>query len=254
MTANNKVRADELLVRQGICETRSQAKHLILSGKVFYNKEIVENPGKMFVKNTILEAKAMPFVSRAGEKLEGFLNHFSIDVIDKYALDVGASTGGFTDCLLQRGASSVTCVDVGHGQLHTKLLHDPRVKNFEKINARNLTAEQIGGQLFEIIVIDLSFISLTKVLPNVWELLKDGGILIALIKPQFESTREEVSKNWGIIRDTKIHDQVIRKIIKFSEEKLLKSNLIGYIASPIKGGDGNQEFLIGFRKEVSKRE
>lgn len=247
----SKVRADELLVRQGVCETRSQAKNLILAGRVFYNKVVVEKNGKMFAADSVFEIPVMPaFVSRAGEKLEGFLNHFGIDVSDKNALDVGASTGGFTDCLLQRGAYGVTCVDVGHGQLHAKLLNDARVINFEKINARELTAEQVGGRLFEIIVVDLSFISLKKVLPRVWNLLKDGEILIALIKPQFESNKEEVSRTSGIIKDPKIHERIVNEIIKFGAEELLGSSLIGWVASPIKGGDGNQEFLIGFRKEL----
>lgn len=251
MDSNSKVRADELLVRQKICETRSQARNLILSGKVFLNKELIEKPGKAFAGDSVFEVSAMPaFVSRAGEKLEGFLNHFKIDVTDKNGLDVGASTGGFTDCLLQRGASTVTCVDVGHGQLHAKLLSDPRVRNFEKINARELTSEQIGQKVFEIIVIDLSFISLKKVLPRVWNLLGCEGILIALIKPQFESTKEEVSRTSGIIKDPEIHERIVNDIIKFGEEELLGSSIIGWIASPIKGGDGNQEFLIGFRKKL----
>lgn len=251
MASSSRIRIDELLVKQGVCETRSQARNLILAGKVFCNNELVEKPGKMFTEDKVFEVSQMPaFVSRAGEKLESFLNHFNINPSNKDALDIGASTGGFTDCLLQRGASTVTCVDVGHGQLHAKLLHDPRVTNFEKINARDLTAEQIGGKLFEIVVVDVSFISLKKVLPTVWNLLTDNGILIALIKPQFESTKEEVSRTSGVIKDPNIHERIINGIIKFGEEELLKSTLIGWIASPIKGSDGNQEFLVGFKKNT----
>lgn len=251
MASSDKMRADELLLRQKVCETRSQAKNLILSGKVFFNKQVIEKPGKIFAGDSIFEISAMPpFVSRAGEKLEGFLSHFDIDVSCKNALDVGASTGGFTDCLLQRGVYSVSCVDVGHGQLHSKLLNDPRVKNFEKINARNLTAEQVGQKSFEVIVVDLSFISLKKVLRKIWAMLEEGGILIALIKPQFESTKEEVSRVSGIIKDPKIHERIVDDIMQFGIVELTKSSLIGWMASPIKGGDGNQEFLIGFKKST----
>ncbi len=251
MTSDGKMRADELLLKQKICETRSQAKSLILSGKVFFNKQLIEKPGKIFAEDSIFEISAMPpFVSRAGEKLEGFLNYFDIDVSCKNALDVGASTGGFTDCLLHRGVETVTCIDVGHGQLHPKLLNDPRVENFEKINARNLTPEQVGQKSFEIIVVDLSFISLKKVLPKIWDLLEGEGVLIALIKPQFESTKEEVSRVSGIIKDPTIHKRIVDDIIQFGTLELAKSSLIGWIASPIKGGDGNQEFLVGFKKST----
>lgn len=245
-----KIRADELLVEEGICETRSQARNWILGRKVFVGGEVLRKPGKLLWRGTVFSIVAQSiYVSRGGEKLEAFLDEFGISVFGKTALDVGASTGGFTDCLLQRGVSSVVCFDVGHGQLHEKLLGDVRVRNFEKMNARVVTLEELGGECFDIMVIDLSFISLKKVLGNLWSFLKPGGICIALIKPQFESSREEVRHGQGIIRDVKIHERVVNEVINFIEGELDLSKIIGWIPSPIEGGEGNKEFLVGFWKE-----
>lgn len=249
MSSTNKIRADELLVKKGLCESRSLARSLILSGKVTINNELIGKPGKMILQDTPLSVSSLPpYVSRSGEKLEAFLNHFKIDLSEKHILDVGASTGGFTDCLLQKGALSATCIDVGHSQLHPKLLNNPQVTNLEKINARNLSSNQLPRKTYDIIVIDLSFISLTKVLPNLWHFLEPQGILIALIKPQFEATKAEIDKVAGILKDPQTHQRIVNEIIQFCLKQLPQSNLIGWIPSPLKGTDGNQEFLIGLNK------
>ena len=163
-------------------------------------------------------------------------------------LDVGASTGGFTDCCLQRGARSSTCVDVGRAQLHNKLVQDPRVTNIEKTNARSLKAGDLPDDSYPRIVMDISFISLTKVLPAVWAFLQPGGCLIALVKPQFEARKEEVDAGRGIIRDPAIHERILQEVTDFALSKLPGTRLIGSMDSPIKGTDGNREFLIGLEK------
>lgn len=249
MTDSNKMRADELLVKKGLCETRSQARNYILEGKVLIDGEVLKKPGKTIPLDSNLTVSSPTlFVSRAGEKLSAFIEHFDIDPSGKTVLDVGASTGGFTDCMLQNGAKSVVCVDVGHGQLHKKLQEDLRVTNIEKVNARELQANQLPAKEYEMIVMDLSFISLTKVLGNIWQFLENGGVLIALIKPQFELTREEVNKNSGVIKDPEQHEKVLNGIREYCLEALEGVEFIGEIPSPIKGGDGNQEFLIGLKK------
>lgn len=249
MKAQSNIRADELLVQQRLCETRSQGKRLILSGKVTLNSNIITKHGKLLPSNSqLILSSPLPYVSRAGEKLEAFLNYFNVDPSNKHILDIGASTGGFTDCLLQKNALSATCVDVGHSQLHPKLLQDSRVINIEKVNARTLPSSILPHAQYDIIVIDLSFISLTKVLPHIWTFLKPDGILIALIKPQFEASKEEVGRAHGIIKDPLIHNRVLNEILHFCLTHLQKSALIGHIPSPLKGTDGNQEFLIGLNK------
>lgn len=249
MPTKTHIRADELLLKQGLCESRSQAKNLILSAKVTLNSILITKPSKMIPSNSLLTLSSPPpYVSRAGEKLEAFLNHFNIDPSNKHILDIGASTGGFTDCLLQKHASSATCVDVGHSQLHPKLLQDPRVTNLEKVNARTLPPSLLPYPSYDIIVLDLSFISLTKVLSHIWSFLKPSGILIALIKPQFEATKEEVDHASGIIKDPSIHNRILNELLQFCLTHLPNATLIGHIPSPIKGTDGNQEFLIGLNK------
>jgi len=245
-----KQRLDELLTNRGLAESRAQAKGFILSGKVRSGTQVLDKPGKTYPEDIELELLQPPrFVSRGGEKLLGFLNRYPMVLTEKHGLDVGASTGGFTDCMLQHGASDVVCVDVGRAQLHNKLLQDPRVTNLEKINARYLTAEQLPRPDYDIIVMDLSFISLKRVLPAVWPLLKPGGRMISLIKPQFEAGKEEVDKGHGIIRDPEVHQRVLQEIITFASEELSRAKEIGRIESPIKGTDGNTEFLVGWDKQ-----
>lgn len=244
-----KIRLDELLVAKGLSESRSQAKALIMAGKVRYGTEILDKPGKTYPENLEIEIETPPrFVSRGGEKLEAYLNTFCIKVEGLYALDIGASTGGFTDCLLQRGIISSTCVDVGHGQLHSKLQNDPRVTNFEKINARVLNEYKLPRDHYDIIVMDLSFISLKKVLPAAWSFLAPQGRLIALVKPQFEAEKKDADKGRGIIRDEALQQSILQDITEFALHELNGSMKEGSIPSPIKGTSGNQEFLLGLIK------
>ena len=244
-----KRRIDELLVEQGLCESRSRAKALVLAGKVRLGTERIDKPGRTLPETARPEIEIPPrFVSRGGEKLEGFLDHFSIAMEGCHLLDVGASTGGFTDCALQRGALGATCVDVGRAQLHNKLLRDPRVTNLEKLNARHLSADDLPRPRYPRIVMDLSFISLRKVLPAVWPLLEPDGCLVALVKPQFEARREEVDAGRGIIRDTAVQERIRREIEAFALSALPGATCIGSMESPICGTDGNREFLIGLSR------
>ena len=245
-----KIRLDELLVLKNLVASRSQAKAMILAGKVMLGTQRLDKPGQTIPADSEISLLEPPkFVSRGGEKLEGFIEHFKLSFKDKTVLDVGASTGGFTDCALQNGAIHSTCVDVGRAQLHNKLRQDSRVKNLEKLNARYLRKEDLPFQVYPRIVMDLSFISLKKVLPNVWNFLEPDGVLIALVKPQFEAEKDEVDLGKGIIKSEAIHNRVLNDIIEFSLSELESSELIGSIPSPIKGTDGNKEFLIGLLKK-----
>lgn len=244
-----KLRLDELLVARGLAESRAQAKALIMSGRVLRGTERLDKPGKEFPSDLELVVEQPPrFVSRGGEKLAGYLERFPFDLRGAHVLDVGASTGGFTDCALQAGAADVVCVDVGRAQLHAKLRSDPRVTNLEKINARHLSAKDLPRSDFDAIVMDLSFISLRTVLPAVWPLLRSSSTLVALVKPQFEAGKAEVDKGRGVIRDTAVQEAVLAGIITFATESLPGATLIGSMDSPITGADGNREFLIGLRK------
>lgn len=249
MASSPKIRLDELVVEKGLAETRSQAKALILAGKVMLGTERLDKPGRTLPLDSLVRVEQPPrFVSRGGEKLEGFLNQFHISMEGLPLLDVGASTGGFTDCCLQRGAVSATCVDVGRAQMHNRLVQDPRVLNLEKTNARHLKPGDLPRDSYPRIVMDLSFISLTKVLPAVWPFLEPGGCLIALVKPQFEARKEEVDAGRGIIRDPAIHQRILSEILDFALSELPGAELIGTMDSPIQGTDGNREFLAGLRK------
>ncbi len=251
MNSVKKIRADELLFRSGKAESRSQAKILIMAGKVRSGPDsLIAKPAQMLPETTELFVEAPPrFVSRGGEKLAGALERFGVPVSGLNALDIGASTGGFTDCLLQNGAASVVCVDVGHGQLHAKLRNDPRVVSFEKVNARRLDETTLPRERYDLVVGDLSFISLKKVLIPAWNRAEEGGALIMLIKPQFEASREEVSKTGGVIRDPAVHERVVAEILAFAEENLAGFSLVGVCESPVLGGDGNKEFLFCARKK-----
>ena len=246
-----KMRLDELVVQRGWCETRSQAKAIILAGKIRRGSHILDKPGKVYRTDTAIGIIEPPrFVSRGGEKLEGFLSAYSIPITETYCLDVGASTGGFTDCLLQRGAKSVVCIDVGRAQLHSKLKADKRVQNLEGLNARYLSPEQLPFPSYSIVVMDLSFISLQKVLPAIWPLLKKNGFLIMLIKPQFEADKRTVDAGRGVIRNPSIHQAVVKQIRLFCIKELVPSQEIGCMESPLLGTAGNKEYLLGLQKKL----
>ncbi len=250
MVSTKKIRLDELLVINGLADTRSRAKALILAGKVMLGTDRLDKPGRTLPADSPIEVESPPrFVSRGGEKLDGFLEQFNIDVAGLRFLDVGASTGGFTDCCLQRGALTATCVDVGRAQMHNRLIQDERVTNIEKTNARHLQPGDLPFEDYPLIVMDLSFISLTKVLPAVWQFMAPGGRLIALVKPQFEAEKHEVDAGRGIIRDEAIHERVLQSIQAFALAELPGATLIGTMDSPIKGTDGNREFLMGLVRD-----
>jgi 23S rRNA (cytidine1920-2'-O)/16S rRNA (cytidine1409-2'-O)-methyltransferase len=248
--AASKLRLDELLVGRGLAPTRAQAKALIMSGRVLHGTERLDKPGKEFPEDLELTVERPPrFVSRGGDKLTAALEKFALDLRGAHVLDVGASTGGFTDCVLQAGAADVVCVDVGRAQLHAKLRGDPRVTNIEKLNARHLTAADLPRGDFDAIVMDLSFISLTSVLPAVWPFLRTTGVLVALVKPQFEAGKAEADKGRGVIRDPAVQDAALARVRDFTLTQLPGAQLIGTIDSPITGADGNREFLLGLRRQ-----
>ncbi|WP_404421106.1 TlyA family RNA methyltransferase [Nibricoccus sp. IMCC34717] len=247
--AAKRQRLDELLVARGLAESRAQAKALIMSGRVYLGTERLDKPGKEYADDLALTVERPPrFVSRGGEKLAGFLDRFAVDLRGAQVLDVGASTGGFTDCALQAGATAVICVDVGRAQLHGRLLADPRVTNFEKVNARHLKPGDLPRASFDAVVMDLSFISLKAVLPAVWAFVQPGGLLIALVKPQFEAGKAEVDRGRGVIRDAAVQDAVLADIVAFALAELPGATLVGTMDSPLLGTDGNREFLVGLRR------
>ena len=241
-----KERADRLLVDRGLVSSRERARALIMAGEVVIGDHKVDKPGQLVDVSLEIRIKEdIPFVSRGGLKLQKALDHFAIDVTGLVAIDVGASTGGFTDCLLQRGAARVFAVDVGYGQLAWKLRQDDRVISLEKTNIRYLEPEQLT-ELPDIAVIDASFISLDKVLPNTVRLVKPRGSVVALIKPQFEVGRGEVGKG-GVVRDPEKHTAVIESVCALAESMHLE--VLGVTESPITGPKGNREFLLFLRKK-----
>ncbi|GAA5118085.1 TlyA family RNA methyltransferase [Luteolibacter yonseiensis] len=236
-----KDRIDALLVSRGLCDSREQAKRLILAGEVRSGDRIIDKPATKLPDDAPLEVKEkLRYVGRGGLKLEGALDAFGIDPAGWTCIDVGASTGGFTDCLLQRGAAKVHAVDVGTNQLVWKLRNDPRVIVKEQFNARHMVPSDIGDKC-RLAVTDLSFISLTKVLPAIFSVLEGGGSVVCLIKPQFELRREDITKG-GIVRDTLLHERAVQKIREFVTTEF-SCDWHGVIPSPITGTDGNQEFL-----------
>ncbi|HJY53934.1 MAG TPA: TlyA family RNA methyltransferase [Candidatus Udaeobacter sp.] len=242
-----KSRLDQLLVGQGVFPSREQARRAILAGQVKVGTRIAAKPSELLDAGAAISVKpTRKYVGRGALKLESALNHFQIDVQGKTVLDIGASTGGFTDCMLQRGAEKVYAVDVGYGQLDWKLRNDPRVTVLEQINARFLTRDQIQ-ELVDICVIDVSFISLTLILANAFTLLKPAGLILALIKPQFELKRSDVGKG-GIIRDPHLHQKAQDKIVAFVN--YLGHVVTGIAPAAIKGADGNQEFFACIRKRL----
>ena len=230
------------MVNRGFVPSRARAQSLLMSGVVFVEGTRVDKAGTLIAKDSqiIIKEDSHRYVGRGGVKLEAALDTFKIDVNDKIALDIGASTGGFTDCLLRFGARKVYAIDVGHGQIDWGLRQDKRVVLMEKVNARYLKPEDIG-ELVDISTIDVSFISLTLIIPRVKNLLKPKGILIALIKPQFEVGKGEVGKK-GVVRDESKFALVIEKISSFLEGEYF--DIIGVMPSPILGAEGNKEFLV----------
>jgi 23S rRNA (cytidine1920-2'-O)/16S rRNA (cytidine1409-2'-O)-methyltransferase len=247
--AASKQRLDELLVARGLSPSRAQAKALVMSGRVRRGTDRLDKPGKEYPVDVELTIDQPPrFVSRGGEKLAAYLEKYPVDLAGAHLLDVGASTGGFTDCALQAGAVSSTCVDVGFGQLHEKLRRDARVTNLEKTNARHLAAGMLPRAEYDAVVMDLSFISLRSVLPAVWPFLRGGGTLVALVKPQFEAGKTEVDKGQGIIRDDAVRLRVLDEVREFALRELPGATVHGEMECPVHGADGNREFLLGLRK------
>lgn len=246
-----KKRADVVLYEKGLVESREKAKRLIMEGTVYVGEKRIDKPGEKIHIDELIEIKKnpLPYVSRGGLKLEKAIKSFNIDFKNKNTMDIGASTGGFTDCMLQYGAKKVYALDVGYGQLDWKLRKDPRVIIKERTNIRYIVKEDIG-ETFDFITIDVSFISLKLVLPVAKELLSDGGGIIALIKPQFEAGRDKVGKK-GIVRDKETHIDVIKSIKQFCDS--INLNLIGLDYSPITGTTGNIEFLSYISKDMNKK-
>lgn len=242
-----KERLDVLMVRQGLAESREKAKAMIMAGEVYVNGVREDKAGAAFEENKgVIEVKgkALPYVSRGGLKLEKALQVFPLSVDGKVCMDIGASTGGFTDCMLQNGAVKVYSVDVGHGQLAWKLRNDERVVCMEKTNFRYMQPEDIEDRL-DFASVDVSFISLTKILLPAWNLLKEDGQMVCLIKPQFEAGREKVGKK-GVVRDPAVHEEVIVKVLQYALS--IGFELLALEYSPIKGPEGNIEYLAFLQK------
>jgi 23S rRNA (cytidine1920-2'-O)/16S rRNA (cytidine1409-2'-O)-methyltransferase len=244
MAKSRKSRLDIHLVERGFFASREQAQRAIMAGEVRIGEAVVDKASVKVGGDAAVSVQApSPYVGRGGVKLEGALRHFGISVAGQTVLDIGASTGGFTDCLLQHGARKVYAIDVGHGQLAWKIRNDPRVVVREKLNARFLSRTDVADQI-DLCVMDVSFISLTLVLPNAFELVTPNGMIFALIKPQFELQAAEVARG-GIVRDPALHEKAQNKIRDF----VLNAghNIIGLVPSAITGTDGNQEFFVCVR-------
>lgn len=247
MNAQRK-RLDQILVDRGFYESRERAKRAVMAGLVMLEDQPASKPGQTVKPDAEIRLKEMdPFVSRGGLKLDHALTHFDMDVRNQVAADLGASTGGFTDCLLQRGAEKVYAIDVGQGQLAWKLRTHDRVVVMEKTNARHLKKEHLDESV-QLIVVDCSFISLKHILPPAIDLLESGGSIVALIKPQFEAGKEEADKGRGVIRDSNVHQQVIESLQKFATNEL-PLDWHGVVESPILGPAGNKEFLVWLEKK-----
>ncbi len=242
-----KIRLDQLLLEKGLAESREKAKRLILAGQVLVEGHPSPKPGHPVAPDhKIVLKETARFVSRGGDKLEGAMEAFKLDLTKKVCLDIGSSTGGFTDCMLQHGATKVYAVDVGKGQLHWKLREDERVIVMEGTNARYLTAEDLP-EAADFASIDTSFISLTKILPAVKTLLKPSGEIVSLIKPQFEAGKKAVDKGRGVITDPAIHEEVVLRVKAFGTEEL-GLEWLGLSTSPLKGPKGNIEFLAHWKR------
>ncbi len=239
-------RLDKLLVDKGFVQSRERAKTIILAGKVMVGDQMIDKAGTLVERDSRIQVMGRdhPYVSRGGLKLEGALREFHLDPSGKVAMDIGASTGGFTDCLLQKGVEKVYAVDVGYGQLAWKLRQDPRVVNLERKNIRYLKPQEIGEKV-DLVVIDTSFISVEKFLPTLIPMVREGGEIVALLKPQFEVGKGEVGKG-GVVRDKRKHREVLDRISRFSESIGLEVR--GTVESPLPGPKGNREFFIYLQK------
>ena len=243
---SKRSRLDLFLVEQGLCASREQAQRAVMAGEVRIGDQVVTKSSVMVEPGAAVSLRApLRYVGRGGLKLEGALEHFQISAQGVTALDLGASTGGFTDCLLQRGAARVYAIDVGHGQLAWKIRNDPRVVVREKLNARYLSRDDVPERI-DLCVIDVSFISLTLILPNAFDLVTPNGVILALIKPQFELQAADVAHG-GIVRDPALHEKAQNKIRDF----VLNAghNVVGLVPSGITGADGNHEFFICVRRK-----
>lgn len=246
-----KERLDVLLVKKGLAPSREKAKAVIMAGSVYVDGQKEDKAGSVFDEESAqieVRGHALPYVSRGGLKLEKALKVFPITLTGKICMDIGASTGGFTDCMLQNGAAKVYSVDVGYGQLDWKLRQDDRVVCMEKTNFRYMTPEDIPDVL-DFASVDVSFISLDKILTPAYALLKEQGEMVALIKPQFEAGREKVGKK-GVVRDPKVHEEVISRIVRHADEVSFEVLDLSY--SPIHGPEGNIEYLIHLRKNPER--
>lgn len=252
MAGETKERLDVILVDKGIFESRERAKASIMAGKIFVDGIRVDKCGEKVKVDSNIEFKGekLPYVSRGGLKLEKAIKEFGLELNDKKCLDIGASTGGFTDCMLQNGASKVFAIDVGYGQFAWKLRVDPRVVCMEKTNVRYVEKEHIGEEC-DFASIDVSFISLSKVIPPTVNLLGNKGEVVALIKPQFEAGKEKVGKK-GVVREASTHKEVIYSVLGFIKESGFKIKALSY--SPIKGPEGNIEYLVYFTKDQNFNE
>lgn len=241
-----KKRIDVLLFERGLAPSREKARTLIMAGSVYVNNQKFDKPGDTVSDDAEIEVRGstLKYVSRGGLKLEKAMQLFPIDLNGKICMDIGASTGGFTDCMLQNGAQKVYSVDVGYGQLAWQLRQDPRVVNLERTNARYLTREQVPEEI-DFFSVDVSFISLRIILPAVHPLLRDGGQAVCLIKPQFEAGREKVGKK-GVVRDRAVHEEVVETICRFAVEN--GYSVLGLTFSPVKGPEGNIEYLVYLEK------
>ena len=241
-----KERLDVLLVQQGLAPSREKAKAIIMSGQVWVDGEREDKSGSTFAEDSVIEVRGstLAYVSRGGLKLEKALQFFQLHVQDKVCTDVGSSTGGFTDCMLQQGARKVFAIDVGRGQLDWKLRQDARVVSMEKTNIRYVTPEDLGERI-DFSSIDVSFISLTKVLLPIYQYLQDHADVVALIKPQFEAGREKVGKK-GVVREASTHIEVIEKVIDYAIS--IGFEVINLTFSPIRGPEGNIEYLVHLHK------
>lgn len=245
MNKAKRARIDQTLVERGFFASRERAQRAIMAGEVRVGDRVFAKAAELIEIDAPISIVQPPqFASRGALKLGGALDFFGVEVKGKIALDIGSSTGGFTDCLLQRGAAKLFAVDVGHGQLAWKLRNDPRVTVMEKVNARFLSREDIP-EVADLCVIDVSFISLTLILPRAFELIAPEGMILALIKPQFELQRKDVGRG-GIVREPALHEKAQQKIVKFVEEA--NYHVVGLVPSTITGTDGNQEFFICIRK------
>ena len=237
-----KERLDVLLVKRGLAPSREKAKTMIMEGNVFVNNNREDKAGSTFAEDAPIEihGNTLKYVSRGGLKLEKAMTHFSISLEGMVCMDIGASTGGFTDCMLQNGAKKVYSVDVGYGQFAWKLRQDPRVVCMEKTNIRYVTPDDIG-ELVDFVSIDVAFISLTKVLEPVKALMKENAQIVCLIKPQFEAGREQVGKK-GVVREPRVHEEVIQMVMNYALS--LGFHILGIDHSPIRGPEGNIEYLL----------